>query len=109
LRAESTAEVLGRNTDFVETPTHSVLAALFAHWNADVFCIQESKICLRQVPENAMHVPGYESFWSCSRDKKGYSGVTTYVREGLTVRAWEGLGEERFDREGRLLLTDHHK
>ena len=33
-------------------------------------------------------LPGYDSFWCCCQTKsaKGFNGVTTYARKGLTVR-----------------------
>jgi exodeoxyribonuclease-3 len=47
---------------------------------------------------------GYSSYWAAA-DRAGYSGVATFCREpsyGWTA----GLGVERFDTEGRVLITD---
>jgi exonuclease III len=48
-----------------------------------------------QLEEEVLHVNGYESFWSFSKKKKGYSGVATYVKEGYTLDAVAGIGIPR--------------
>lgn len=32
------------------------------------------------IPHSLKNVSGFESFWTCSSAKKGYSGVATYVK-----------------------------
>jgi exodeoxyribonuclease-3 len=45
-------------------------------------------------------IPGYYSYWYPA-EQRGYSGVATYMRKHpLAITA--GLGQERFDSEGRL-------
>lgn len=56
---------------------------------------------------DAHTVPGFDAFYSFSRQRKGWSGVATYVRQGCTVSAVEDLQDIRTDGEGRVLLTDH--
>jgi exonuclease III len=58
----------------------------------------------------AASVPGYDTFWCPARGKhcKGFNGVATYARTGLTSRACASpMGEEKFDEEGRCIRTDH--
>jgi len=76
--------------------------------NADIFCFQETKMSLSQLEPSLQFIDGYESFWSFSTAKKGYSGVVTFARTGLTVDAQTTIGESRFDDEGRVMMTDHH-
>jgi len=88
------------------------MLSLFAHYRADIFCLQETKLSSWQDWHQHTHnviVPGYDSFWSFSRKKKGWSGVATYVRKGLTVNAIEDLGDPHLDGEGRIVQTDHGK
>ena len=40
---------------------------------------------------------------SHTNSRKGYSGVVTYCKEGITVDACEGMGNEKFDKEGRIV------
>ena len=67
----------------------------------DVLCIQETRAWPEQLTPEQIAPPGYEGFWVCG-EKKGYSGVCIYARH-RPEEVIEGLGEERFDREGRTL------
>eukprot|EP01119_Soliformovum_irregulare_P008785 TRINITY_DN21895_c0_g1_i1.p1 TRINITY_DN21895_c0_g1~~TRINITY_DN21895_c0_g1_i1.p1 ORF type:complete len:429 (-),score=87.39 TRINITY_DN21895_c0_g1_i1:8-1123(-) len=53
------------------------------------------------------HVPNFESFWSFSRSKPGYSGVATFCKRDYTLDAIEGMNCPDFDQEGRIIMTDH--
>lgn len=44
---------------------------------ADLVCLQETKVT--KLTREVACVPGYESFWSCSQAKPGYSGVATFA------------------------------
>jgi exodeoxyribonuclease-3 len=80
----------------------------FVDWlhaqDADVVCVQETKAQPDQLDEGLLHPAGYRGYWHSAR-KKGYSGVATYARRRPT-RVIEGLGIPRFDREGRVLITE---
>lgn len=92
------------------------LDAWLARHNVDILCLQEVKISkstLRDHPAQSGAVPkGYDTFWAtCTREKvKGFNGVATYAREGLTLAADSApLGDPVFDCEGRAIVTDHGK
>lgn len=68
---------------------------------ADVFCIQESKMNRDQ---GNFEFEGYESFWN-SAQKKGYSGVVTYVK-GSPLSVSYGMGIDRHDNEGRIVTVE---
>ena len=71
----------------------------------DIFCIQESKAHKEQLASEILEDHGYRTYWH-SGIKKGYSGVATFCKkEPLFVQ--EGLGIEKYDVEGRVLLTEH--
>ncbi len=67
------------------------LAELFHHWDADIVCFQEIRIDKQSISKINISVPGYDSFWSFCETKKGYSGVVTYARKGLTISHDEGF------------------
>jgi len=74
----------------------------FEALDADVFAIQETKLQDFQRTDEMLGIKGYESFWSYSTVKKGYSGVAVYTRlKPLNVK--HGIGIEKFDQEGRIL------
>jgi exodeoxyribonuclease-3 len=75
--------------------------------NADVVCLQETKAHKEQLPKEILEGHGYKNVWH-SAEKKGYSSVATfYKEEPLYIQ--NGLGIERFDREGRVIVTEHEK
>ena len=71
----------------------------------DIFCIQETKAHIDQV-EDAIKKLGYDfSYWS-SAQRKGYSGVATFLhKEPREVKI--GWGQNEYDSEGRIVMTDH--
>ena len=72
----------------------------------DVVCLQEIKCNLDQVSRdpNFTHPHGYNSHWY-SAEKAGYSGLLIYTKKDPT-RVQLGLGDSRFDSEGRWLEMD---
>jgi exodeoxyribonuclease III len=67
-----------------------------------VFCAQEVRGTPEQMPPEIANPPGYRSYWAPA-ERKGYSGVATFTRR--KAEAVVGLGIERFDDEGRVLMT----
>ncbi|MFZ9887549.1 MAG: exodeoxyribonuclease III [Myxococcota bacterium] len=75
--------------------------------DSDIILLQETKCSVDQVPPELMPPPGFQAAY-CAGERKGYSGVATFWREGLSCDVvGRGFGEERFDNEGRILITDH--
>ena len=73
----------------------------FCQLNADVFCLQETKVQPGQVE---LDLPGYHQYWNYA-EKKGYSGTAIFTRrEPLAVTY--GLGLEEHDHEGRVITLD---
>ena len=73
--------------------------------SADVMCLQETRVLPEQLTEEQRDIPGYEVFWNPA-EKKGYSGTSTWTKE--TPREVQlGLGDARFDVEGRVIRTRH--
>lgn len=68
-----------------------------------ILCLQETRGAPEVMPPEVAQPHGYRSYWA-SAERKGYSGVATFARRKAShVEA--GLGIERFDVEGRVLLT----
>ena len=79
-------------------------AEAFATLDADVFCLQETKM---QAGQLDLQFPGYESYWNYA-EKKGYSGTAVYTRvKPLSVSY--GLGIEEHDHEGRVITLEFEK
>jgi len=72
----------------------------------DIFCFQEVKAEPEQLPERVRNVPGFSSFFSPCKIKKGYSGVALYSRvEPCSII--NGMGIPEFDDEGRLIGAEY--
>ena len=75
------------------------------HEQPDICCIQETKAHTDQLGPEILEDHGYKAYWH-SGERRGYSGVATFCRqEPLFVQ--EGLGIEKYDQEGRVLITEH--
>ena len=73
----------------------------FKEVNADIFCIQESKLQEGQIN---LELEGYNQYWNYA-EKKGYSGTAIFTKkEPLSVRY--GLGIEEHDKEGRVITLE---
>ncbi len=70
----------------------------------DILCLQETKATLEQLPQELADPDGYQASWDWPKHKKGYSGVATLVKKA-PLETRRGLGLERFDEEGRTLIT----
>lgn len=76
----------------------------FLKLDPDIFCLQETKAEIHQLPQEIRESKGYYSFFSSSRVKKGYSGTAIYSKE-KPIEVKYGMGIERFDQEGRIVET----
>ena len=69
--------------------------------NADIFCIQESKLQEGQIN---LELDGYYQYWNYA-EKKGYSGTAIFSKkEPITVSY--GIGIEEHDKEGRVITLE---
>ena len=74
---------------------------IFKELDADVFCLQETKL---QEGQLSMDLPGYEQYWNYA-DKKGYSGTAVFTRIKPLSAAY-GMGIDEHDHEGRLITLE---
>ena len=73
----------------------------FREADADVFCLQETKLQPGQVE---LDLPGYRQYWN-SAEKKGYSGTAVFTRaEPLFVRY--DIGDPAHVGEGRAITVE---
>ena len=72
--------------------------------NPEIFCLQELKAHEEQVDLEEIKDMGYHVYWFPA-EKKGYSGVAIFSKEE-PLHVEYGTGEEKYDREGRVLRAD---
>ncbi len=73
----------------------------FKKADADVFCIQETKLQEGQIQ---LDLDGYHQYWNYA-EKKGYSGTAMFTREEPLAVTY-GMGKEEHDREGRVITAE---
>ncbi|KAG0363947.1 Class II abasic (AP) endonuclease [Gamsiella multidivaricata] len=68
---------------------HKNYREILDYLDADVICLQETKITRSKLDTDLALVPGYESYWSFHRTKSGYSGVAIYIKDHIKLLAVE--------------------
>lgn len=76
-----------------------------ADFNADVFCVQETKAQDDQVAEALKDIQGYR-LYSNSAEKKGYSG-TGILSKSVPVTHGTDIGISEHDTEGRVTVAEY--
>ncbi|MDQ2087468.1 exodeoxyribonuclease III [Herbivorax sp. ANBcel31] len=74
----------------------------FKEVDADIFCIQESKL---QEGILDLELEGYKQYWNYA-DKKGYSGTGVFVKKE-PLKALNGIGVDEHDHEGRVITLEY--
>ena len=73
----------------------------FKEIDADIFCIQESKM---QEGQLELELEGYHQYWNYA-ETKGYSGTAIFTKqEPISVQY--GIGIEEHDHEGRVITLE---
>ena len=73
----------------------------FKEADADIFCIQESKM---QEGQLKLELEGYHQFWNYA-ERKGYSGTAIFTKQEPLSVAY-GIGMEEHDKEGRVITLE---
>ena len=73
----------------------------FAELDADIFCLQETKLQAGQID---LDLPGYYQYWNYA-EKKGYSGTAVFTKEE-PISVFLGMDKPEHDTEGRLITLE---
>jgi len=78
--------------------------------NPDILLLQEVKASEEQLPDEVRSISGYFSYFSCPKEKKGYSGVAVYSkirpkRIAYNMNGGNNGGEHH--EEGRLIAAHY--
>ena len=74
----------------------------FKEADADIFCIQESKM---QAGQLDLELPGYFQYWNYA-ERKGYSGTAVFAKKE-PVSVSYGIGIEEHYHEGRVITLEY--
>lgn len=93
---------------FVSWNVNGIRAALkkdfmesFLQLDADIFCLQETKV---QAGQAELVLPGYTQYWNFAQ-RKGYSGTAVFTKEE-PLRVAYGIGDPAHDTEGRVITLE---
>nr|WP_154305933.1 exodeoxyribonuclease III [Metabacillus lacus] len=89
------------NVNGIRACTKKGFLTFFDSVDADVFCLQETKVQAGQID---LKLNGYHQYWNYA-EKKGYSGTAVFTKaEPITVSY--GLNGENSEPEGRILTLE---
>ena len=74
---------------------------IFENFDADIFCIQETKLQEGQID---LSFEGYKSYFNYA-ERKGYSGTAIYTKKE-PINVTYGIGIEEHDKEGRVITLE---
>ena len=76
----------------------------FKELNADIFCIQETKMQEGQIK---LELQGYNQYYNYA-ERKGYSGTAIFTKKD-PINVTYGIGIEEHDKEGRVITLEFDK
>lgn len=76
----------------------------FNEVNADIFCVQETKLQEGQID---LELEGHYQYWNYA-EKKGYSGTAVFTKI-KPISVSYGIGIEEHDKEGRVITLEFDK
>lgn len=74
----------------------------FQEVDADIFCIQESKLQEGQID---LQLDGYYQYWNYA-ERKGYSGTAVFTKH-KPISVSYGIGENESEEEGRSIILEY--
>ena len=100
-RKEKLMKLISWNVNGIRACVTKGFMDFFNEIDADIFCIQESKM---QEGQLELEMPGYYQYWNYA-EKKGYSGTAIFTKkEPMDVKY--GIGIEEHDHEGRVITLE---
>lgn len=94
-------KLISWNVNGIRACTGKGFLDFFNEIDADIFCIQETKLQQGQID---LPLPGYHQYWNYA-ERKGYSGTALFTKvEPLSISY--GLGIPEHDTEGRVITAE---
>ena len=94
-------KLISWNVNGIRACVQKGFCEFFKEIDADIFCIQESKLQEGQIE---LKLEGYHQYWNYA-EKKGYSGTAIFTKQEPKSVAY-GLGIEEHDKEGRVITLE---
>lgn len=97
-------KLISWNVNGLRAALNKGFTEFFNEINADIFCIQETKM---QEGQAEVFFEGYNQYWN-SAEKKGYSGTAIFTKVKPLSVAY-GISIEEHDKEGRVITLEFEK
>lgn len=98
----ATKKLISWNVNGLRACVNKGFMEYFDKVNADIFCLQETKM---QEGQFEWDKPGYFAYWNYA-EKKGYSGTAIFSKEE-PISVSYGIGIEEHDKEGRVITLEY--
>ena len=94
-------KLISWNVNGIRACVNKNFMEFFNEVDADIFCLQETKLQENQIDLN---LDGYHQYWNYAL-RKGYSGTAVFTKkEPISVSY--GIGIEKHDQEGRVITLE---
>jgi len=100
-REEIMKKFISWNVNGLRAAMKKGFGEFFDEIDADIFCIQESKLQEGQIDFAPL---GYHAYWNYAV-KKGYSGTAIFTK-AAPMSVFNGIGVEEHDQEGRVITLE---
>ncbi|MBC7741028.1 MAG: exodeoxyribonuclease III [Bdellovibrionaceae bacterium] len=100
-----TIKLVTWNVNGIRASFDKGLGQLVRDVKPDIICLQETKAHKEQVNPELQSLGYAHHFWS-SAERKGYSGVATFLHEA-PKRTQTSIDHPQYEKEGRIVWTQH--
>jgi len=98
-------KIIAFNVNGIRAILKKDFAKSIAELNPDVLVIEETKLSEELHLDFPFMPEGYEAYWTCSKLRKGYSGVAI-LSKAKPLKVTYGLKDEKYDDEGRIITLE---
>jgi exodeoxyribonuclease-3 len=95
-------KLISWNVNGLRAAVNKGFVDIFKELDADIFCLQETKLQEGQIELN---LDGYYDYWNYA-EKKGYSGTAVFTKH-KPLSVTYGLDIEEHDKEGRVITLNY--
>ncbi len=102
-------KILSLNVNGIRAAERKGFLSWLNEESPDIICLQETKVHDPEIlSEELLQPNGYNAFWSCATERKGYSGVVIYSKKKpLSIKT--SFGNSILSKEGRMILAEYDK
>ncbi|MGE5425623.1 MAG: exodeoxyribonuclease III [Bacillota bacterium] len=99
--------ILSWNVNGIRAVLAKGFSAFLQREQPEIICLQEIKLGEKAMSKAKLEFPGYQAYWN-GAERAGYSGTAILVKDGLELPVTKGLGNPKFDSEGRVQVLEHN-